>query len=177
MADRDRSEWKHVATPEAAVAELERMHASAVEALRTALKAFFADGRRPDAATRRKFRYPELRITHAPSEAPLSTRRAFAKFPTPGSYTTTITQPAAFRPYLLEQLGPLTMEFGAQLEVGPSRQEIPYPYVFEKGDELAGVSAAELARHFPIPLLSEVGDEIADGLWDFEPGAPRPLAL
>ena len=179
MPDRDRSDWKPCATPEEAVTELERIHASAVDALRGALKTFFADGRAPDAAMRRKFRYPELRITYAPSEAPASTRRAFAKFPTPGRYTTTITQPAAFRTYLLEQLRPLTQEFGAQLEVGPSAQEIPYPYVFERGDELAlgGASAAELARNFPIPLLAEVGDEIADGLWDFAPGAPRPLAL
>ena len=28
-----------------------------------------------------------------------------------------------------------------------------------------------------MPLLSEIGDEIADGLWQPPPGAPRPLAL
>ena len=39
------------------------------------------------------------------------------------------------------------------------------------------MSVTELARHFPTPLLSNVGDEIADGLWRFEPGRPRPLAL
>src|SRR4051794_9263283 len=91
LADRDRSEWRRVATAEEAVSELEHMHASAVGALRDSLKAFFADGHAPDAAARRKFRYPELRITYAPREAPATTRRAFAKFPTPGHYTTTIT--------------------------------------------------------------------------------------
>ena len=30
----------------------------------------------------------------------------------------------------------------------------------------ARISAAELARHFPTPLLAKVGDEIADGTWD-----------
>ncbi len=40
-----------------------------------------------------------------------------------------------------------------------------------------GVSASELARHFPTPNLAAVGDEIADGLADLKPGAPYPLAL
>ncbi len=56
---------------------------------------------------------------------------------------------------------------------------MPYPYVLDRGDELAGgvVTPVELARHFPTPLLSAVGDEVADGLWAFEDGEPRPLAL
>ncbi len=56
---------------------------------------------------------------------------------------------------------------------------MPYPYVLEPGDEIAhsAASPAELARHFPAPLLSEVGDEIADGLWTSAEGQARPLAL
>lgn len=168
-----------MATPEEAVVELERLHAAAVTALRDALRDYFETGRIPDAATRLQFRYPALRVTYAPTAVSSPTRRAFAKFPTAGVYTTTITQPAAFRTYLLDQLRPLTTEFGAALEVGVGSQEIPYPYVFERGDELAmsGTSAADLARHFPVPLLSEVGDEIADGLWDYGPDLERPLSL
>jgi AMP nucleosidase len=90
-----------------------------------------------------------------------------------------VTQPAFFRRYLLEQLRPLVDEYGATIEIGVGNQEIPYPYVFEKGDELVhgDVSAAELARYFPAPILSAVGDEVADGAWVFEAGRPRPLAL
>ena len=60
-----------------------------------------------------------------------------------------------------------SQEFGAHLSVGISGQEIPYPFVSEPGDELDhdGLSAAELARHFPTPMLAHVGDEIADGAW------------
>jgi AMP nucleosidase len=60
-----------------------------------------------------------------------------------------------------------------------SDQEMPYPYVLDRGDELAHTDAspAELARHFPTPLLSAVGDEVADGLWTSEEGQARPLAL
>jgi AMP nucleosidase len=51
--------------------------------------------------------------------------------------------------------------------------------VFERGDELAQgrVSAAELAHHFPTPILAAVGDEVADGTWITPDGEPRPLAL
>jgi AMP nucleosidase len=60
-----------------------------------------------------------------------------------------------------------------------SNQEMPYPYVLDRGDELADshASPAELARHFPTPLLSAVGDEVADGLWISEAGQALPLAL
>ena len=70
-------------------------------------------------------------------------------------------------------------EFGATIEVGVGAQEIPYPYVFESGDELGrgGATASELARFFPIPSLSVVGDEIADGAFEMRPGFERPLAL
>ena len=60
-----------------------------------------------------------------------------------------------------------------------SNRNIPYPYVIEQGDELAGtgVTAAELARVFPSTDLSAATDDIADGLYDWEHAAPYPLAL
>ena len=66
-----------------------------------------------------------------------------------------------------------------RVEVGYGDQEIPYAYVAETLDEFGqgGVTSEELARSFPVPLLSSVGDEIADGLWEFREGEPRPLAL
>ena len=51
--------------------------------------------------------------------------------------------------------------------------------MIERAEEItnANVSAGELARHFPTPRLSSVGDEIADGLWQRKEGDPYPLAL
>jgi AMP nucleosidase len=51
--------------------------------------------------------------------------------------------------------------------------------VTEAGDEFihGDLSVSELARHFPTPMLANVGDEIADGNWVFDLGKPRPLAL
>jgi AMP nucleosidase len=114
------------ASPEAAVDRLEALHGAAVAALRAALDRVLAGGAPPRATERARFRYPLLRVTHAASgAAPPRIRRAWAKFQSPGIYATTITQPAAFRPYLLEQLRPLMGEFGATVEVGPGPIEIP----------------------------------------------------
>ncbi|HEX4765523.1 MAG TPA: AMP nucleosidase [Lichenihabitans sp.] len=168
-----------MASPEAAVDRLSRLHAGATEALREALSSFIDGGPPPDLATRLSFRYPELRVTYAPDGPMPRIKRATAKFQAPGIYATTVTQPDYFRPYLLEQLRPLADDYGVAIEVGSSAQEIPYPYVVEPGTDLAGgVSATDLARFFPTPLLSAVGDEIADGLWlTNDSQAPRPLAL
>ena len=166
-------------SPDAAVDRLAALHAGAVAALRAALARFVADGTPPDAAARARFRYPELRLVWQPRGVPPFTRRAWAKLQSPGTYATTVTQPDSFRRYLLQQLRPLVAEFGAVLSVGPSAQEIPYPYVLDAGDELfhGQATPGDLARHFPTPNLAAVGDEIADGLWQAAPDAPLPLAL
>jgi len=167
------------ARPEDAIDALQALYAEAVASLRAALDRYFDTGVPPSREERTRYRYPQLRVTYLPEGVQPTNRRAFAKFPTAGTYTSTVTQPEAFRAYLLEQLRPLMSEYHAKVEVGMGTQEIPYPYVFERGDELGRgtVTAAELARFFPVPLLASVGDEVADGLFQIEDGAPRPLAL
>ena len=167
-------------TPEQAVDRLEELHTAAVLALRAALERFLASGVPPDSEERLRFCYPELRLTHNPSgRPPPSSRRAWAKFQSPGSYAVTVTQPGHFRTYLLEQLRHLAADFAPVIEVSPSQQEIPYPYVLEAGDAFDGntTSGASLARHFPSPSLADVGDEVADSLWHHDPGRAQPLAL
>lgn len=166
-------------TPEQAVDRLEHLHSTACTALREALAAFTRSGALPTPQQRVAFRYPELRVDWRPSGAVRFTRRAWAKFQMPGRHVTTVTQPAHFRRYLLEQLRPLSDEYGARIDVGVSEQEIPYPFVTEAGDEFihGDLSVSELAQHFPTPMLVNVGDEVADGTWEAAPGQPRPLAL
>jgi len=166
-------------TPVEAVDELAARYDEAVSALRGAVERFLRTGVPPSEDERAKFHYPRLRVTYRPDAPPPSNARAFAKFAAPGVYSTTVTQPADFRAYLLEQLEPLFAEYRAEIEVGPGAQEIAYPYVFETGDELGrgGATAADLARYFPTPSLAVIGDEIADGQFELRPGAERPLAL
>ena len=166
-------------SPEAAVDRLAQLYAEATGALRAALDRFLAGGAPPDATERARFVYPELAVTYAPDRAAPRNRRAYAKFSTPGRYATTVTHPTEFRRYLLDQLRPLVAEYGATIAVGPSTQEIPYPYVLDGGNELSkgGASPGDLARHFPVPLLAVVGDEVPDGTYALSPGEAKPLAL
>ncbi|MBB6168087.1 AMP nucleosidase [Chelatococcus composti] len=171
--------FEPVASASEAVDRLAALHGAACQSLRDALERYLKTRKPPTPAERATFRYPEVRVTYRPEGVMPVSARAYAKFQGPGVYSTTVTQPEAFRPYLVEQLGLLMQDFDARVEVGVSELEIPYPYVVDRGDELAGhgVSAVELARFFPTPMLAAVGDEIADGLWEGEEGQPRPLAL
>jgi AMP nucleosidase len=170
---------RHILTPEAAVDRLEAMHAGACAALSRALDRYLASRKPPSAKERSAFRYPLLRVVCSEVGSATRSRRAYAKFQRPGVYATTVTHPRHFRRYLLEQLRPLAAEYAAEISVEASGQEIPYPYVLERVEDIArsGVTASELARHFPTPILSLVGDEVADGQWEVPEGEPRPLAL
>ncbi|WP_372239476.1 AMP nucleosidase [Pseudomonas sp. 2FE] len=166
-------------TAEEAVDRLAALHERATSGLSQALKNYLKDRIKPDASQHSLFRYPELRLTYLCQGEVPTTVRAYAKVQVPGTYSVTVTHPGAFRNYLLEQLRPLMSDFTVQVEVGVSQQNIPYPYVVEQGDELAGsgVTAAELARVFPSTDLSAASDGIADGLYDWESIDPLPLAL
>ena len=168
-----------IETPQEAVERLIELYDASIAALKTDLAAFAIEGVRPDPAARAEGRYvyPELRITWSGETRPVSTTRAFGRLSRPGSYASTVTRPALFRDYLLEQLTYLKEDYGARFEVGPSRQEIPYPYVLDGLDQAPDPSVGQaLARWFPITELAAIGDETADGFTlDLSPD--RPLSL
>ncbi|MFN3580965.1 MAG: AMP nucleosidase [Pseudomonas sp.] len=175
----DQQQFVTVQTPEEAVERLGELYQQATSALGEALSAYLAKRVRPTEEQLQRFRYPALRLTYACKEEVPTSVRAYAKVQVPGTYSITVTQPQAFRTYLLEQLRPLMRDFTLTIEVGVSDQAIPYPYVVEQGDELAGsgVTAVELSRVFPSTDLSAVSDDTADGLRDWEQLDPMPLAL
>ncbi|MBS0242992.1 MAG: AMP nucleosidase [Proteobacteria bacterium] len=168
-------------TPEAAVDWLDEIYGRATSGLQVALDRYLKSRQPPSPREQAQFCYPVLRIRYSGTngETGPQTMRAYAKLQRSGIYETTVTHPAAFRSYLIEQLQPLVQDYGALIEVEQSSQAIPYPYVLERAEEVAkaGVTAAELAHHFPTPQLSLVGDEIADGQYELVEGEPRPLAL
>jgi len=166
-------------TPEAAVDALVAAYDGAVASLRSCLDRFFETREPPSPAERRGFCYPQLIVHYASQGIQPSIARAYAKFQGPGTYSTTVAHPGHFAAYLTEQLRHLVRDYGATIEVAPSDQEIPYPYVLDQGDGPGGdgTSAAELALHFPVPKLALVGDEIADGEWSHRPGQDFPLSL
>jgi AMP nucleosidase len=179
MIERELRPMQEVADAATAIDRLVALYDDAAGALRAALERYLAGGPPPDATERLAFRYPELRLSYRPDGPLPRVRRATAKLQAAGTYATTVTHPAFFRDYLTRQLEPLIADYGVALEVGLSAQEIPYPYVLEAGLDARGraVDGAELATYFPVPLLSLVGDEIADGTFDRTEGEPLPLAL
>ncbi len=161
------------------LAELTRIYDAAVATLQADIARFAQDGT-PPPATRRKqlsWCYPELRIAYAGGASHSDITRAFGRLSRGGAYATTVTRPALFTDYLTEQLELLTADYDVTLEVGRSRQEIPFPYVLDGAPYLGGIGAAELARHFPAAELAHIGDELADGFDLSVPGEPMPLAL
>jgi AMP nucleosidase len=164
-------------TSQQALDELEHLYDGAVDALREAIKAFTENGTLPDATARAQglFVYPELRITWRGDGPQQNRTRAWGRFTHTGSYSTTITRPALLRHYISEQLQMLEKEYQLEIDVGPSSQEIPYPYVIDGSDlSLDRTMSAGIARHFPTTELSQIGDETADGL--FHADAKSPLS-
>ena len=169
------------ADPAAAVDALKAIYAEAVTSLRGALAAYLRRGERPDPQARAEgaFAYPELKLVYAPEGPAPRVSRAFARLNRAGTYSTTVTRPELYRPYLQEQLRLLIRDYGVEVSVRRSEQEIPYPYVLDGADDLQldGAQAAELARWFPSARLAAIGDEIADGVWSPALEAARPLSL
>jgi AMP nucleosidase len=164
-------------TVTAALDRLEDLYCTSVANLRAAVKTFLQTGERADPRARAAglFAYPRLKVTWF-GERPANLEvRAYGRMSRPGIYATTITRPDLFRPYLTEQLGLLLRDYGATVEVEPSEQEIPFPYVLDGSDVvLDRTQTAAIARWFPTTDLAHIGDEISDGLFDL--GEDFPLA-
>ena len=164
-------------TPEEAIEALQALYTQSVNALRDAIAHYINDQSLPDTEARARglFVYPQLSVSWDGSAHNPPKTRAYGRFTHSGCYTTTITSPALFHPYLLEQLTLLQRDYGAQISVEPSQHEIPWPYVID-GSELTldRSMSAGLTRHFPTTELAQIGDETADGL--FHPGEFYPLS-
>lgn len=161
--------------------KLQAIYDTAIERLRSDVLAFGRDGSLPSSERRRdgSYSYPELRLRFRGGVQPEDRSRAFGRLNMPGLYTTTVTRPALFKDYIAEQLELIQSDYEIDMEVGSSRQEIPFPYVLDgaAGAELAGVDPNEIARHFPSTDLADIGDELADGIELDSPDDKIPLSL
>ena len=160
--------------------ELCSIYDQSVANLREALADYCEAGKHPDPKLREEgcFAYPELRVSYSGDRTSGRLTRAFARLTAPGTYACSVARPALFRDYLRTQLEHLVKDYGVEVSVGKSRSEIPYAYVLDgSGINLDEVTAADLSRWFPSNELSHIGDEIADGVWDYSVRDARPLAL
>jgi len=157
------------------------MSDESVAALRSALARYLLKDERPDPQARAEglFAYPELRIEYRDDKPVNFPARAFGRLNQPGRYAISVARPRQFRKYLTEQLEYLVRDYEVEVSVGRSASEIPYPYVLDGTDDLRldDVRAADLSRWFPTTELEHIGDEIADGAWNYSSQPARPLAL
>ena len=170
---------KHT-TPAGAVDRLEELYAKAASALAAALDRYLDTRVPPSPETRAKFHYPVLRVIYRSEKHHARPRCA----PSPscsgrGSMRRQSHIRALSAAIFLSSLEPLVSEYGAEIETGVSAQEIPYPYVIERAEEItsANVSASELARHFPTPTAFRRRRRSCRRLWQRKEGEPYPLAL
>ncbi|MEM7690452.1 MAG: AMP nucleosidase [Pseudomonadota bacterium] len=163
---------------------LNRHYADAVATLRSDVIAFGRDGTIPPARKREdgSYAYPQLTLHYtgadAAGEAASDRSRAFGRLEEVGTYTTTITRPDLFTPYLTEQLELIAAEYDVDVTVTRSNQEIPFPYVLdgEAGAMMQGIAPQDIAKHFPSTDLALIGDELADGI-EFDEDEDMPLSL
>jgi AMP nucleosidase len=161
------------------VDQLDTLFNAATTRLRKAIQAYVLNGTRPDPAARSNgsFAYPEIRVHYSGEDNGTAPTRSFGRLTQAGHYVTSVTRPRLFDDYLTEQLDLLIADYDVTVEVGPGRQEIPFPYVLDAEMGLDDISATELSRWFPTTELAHIGDEIADGIFDLGDNGPRPLAL
>ncbi|MCK0128146.1 AMP nucleosidase [Erythrobacter sp. F6033] len=162
------------------IEQLQQVYSEAVSTLRADVIAFGKDGTIPPSRKRTdgSYAYPQLTLHYSGVGEPLDRSRAFGRLEMPGTYTTTVTRPDLFAPYLSEQLELISAEYEIEVEVGKSKQEIPFPYVLDgaAGAAMVGIAPTDIAQHFPSTDLALIGDELADGI-EFDENEDMPLSL
>ena len=123
--------------------------------------------------------YPEISIK-IDRFAQIDSRLSFGHLTQPGHYATTITRPDLFENYLKQQIGLLIRNHNVPVTIGVSETPIPLHFAIPQG--LDGnitqdrVSQISLRDVFDVPELSNMNDNIVDGLYDNHGGMPLPLA-
>ncbi|WP_417308942.1 AMP nucleosidase [Devosia sp.] len=123
--------------------------------------------------------YPEAQVTSR-SYGSTDSTLPYGYLHTPGLYRTTITQPALFRRYLIEQFEVILANHGGAIEVGESSTRIPLHFAVAANERIDGeaINALPIPLRdlFDVPDLQDTDDEIANGTFVPPPGGPYPLA-
>ena len=175
MPDNEIRELRPYTDPEEAVARLHEIYADGCGLLQKHFDRFVAgeqDLAKVDAC------YPYIGIEVPSVVTGTRSGLAYGAVSEPGIYGTTVTQPALFRSYYLEQLRLLMENHGGPIQVGISGRQIPLTFAMES--LTADLNADEvplLADMFHLPDLSRIDDSIANGTRRTTPDKVKPLAL
>ncbi|GAA3271700.1 hypothetical protein GCM10020258_47100 [Sphingomonas yabuuchiae] len=110
------------------VEELDRLYTASVTRLKDALTLYLRDGTAPTLEDRAHgcFAYPEIRLIYRGEGGRPAPMRSFGRLVSPGDYRISVTKPALFKDYLVEQLTLLIEDYDVSVEAVPGRQEIPF---------------------------------------------------
>ncbi|MDF3606998.1 AMP nucleosidase [Paracoccus sp. DMF-8] len=161
--------------PVAAVDRLTRLYDRATEFLLSHFQRTL-DGEAPTA--RYRAFYPELRLTTS-SHSRTDLRLAFGHVALPGSYSTSITRPALFRDYLVEQIGLLMRNHNVPIVVTDSDTPMPVHFAVAARSSLnvpqEGVLNYSLRDVFDVPDLGTTNDDIVNGTSGPNADGSQPL--
>jgi len=158
-----------------AVQKLGRFYNGAVEDLNSAFEAYAKTGEGP---TGPQPTYPYLLLRIGQRHAGEVKFSGFVSIRGAGWYGTTITSPDIFESYLLDQLNRIETAHEVEYYVGPSDTEIPLGFAIDPSSfELTTERSAAIGEHFPLPNLTHIHDDLADGVNARSAEEPYPLAL
>ena len=138
----------------------------------------YCKGKKHEARQRAFYPYVRIKATNI---ARSDIRLAYGFVPRPGAYETTLTAPHIFKHYYRQQFRQLMRNHDCALEVGVSDTPIPIHFAlgeeFHLEEDLSSEQLRNLPLVFDVPDLDVMTDEIANGTFEPEKGAPEPLSL
>ena len=161
--------------PGRVVDRLVSLYSEACDAVDGAFRAF-EEGAAPEVPGNATYPFLGLRVDVG--QLNIDARLAFGALTDPGMFGATITRPALFRDYLVDNVGRLMEHHRVPMIVGRSNRPVPLPFVVDRsGLELAGPRTAELWTRFVLPDLRYTDDRIANGIYHPPETPIRPLSL
>lgn len=158
-----------------AIRELGRLYNGAVEDLNMAFETYAESGK---PSTKPLPTYPYLLLRIGNRRAGEVKFSGFVSIRGAGWYGTSITSPDIFESYLLDQLSRIETANEVEYYVGPSDTEIPLVFAIDPSSfELSAERSAAIGQYFPLPDLTHIHDDLADGVSERAPDEPYPLAL
>ena len=160
----------------AAVDRLEEIYSRNTAFLRAVFREVLEDAGAREGDKSRAY-YPAIRI-RVETYDPIDTRLSYGHVAEPGIYQTTITQPALFRDYLIEQVGLLLQNHRVAVEVGESDSPIPLHFAFPEGAYVEGEHLEALKRAARPVRRARRRDRRRhrQRFWRGKDGEPKPLA-
>lgn len=120
--------------------------------------------------------YPQAQVTST-SFAKIDSTLPYGSLHTPGIYRTTLTAPALFRNYLLDNFAIILKNHGGTIEISESETPIPVHFAVAANERLDGAAInalnVPLRDLFDTPDLAYTDDEIANGTFIPPQGGAR----